>query len=233
VNRRLVVKRTIRGIAFLKAKTLASRIIVDGWKQCPNLESNRLPSSLISTMEPYTPRPGGRKKNLTLSVKEYTKVREHLCFCFRSIYTCPRSLAQSRPFERIDTLRATTSTRMQTDTFVPRATAEIEVRFSPFYPYFHCYTALLLGPDEPSFIAETSFVRAPLNSRVGSNPIATKAKGKAKQDTLDHMPLDIQEAIILEDLLYVLMVRYQLCFGFLSLTLHLKGYRGNIYHISS
>lgn len=33
-----------------------------------------------------------------------------------------------------------------------------------------------------------------------------KEKGKAKQETLDKIPLDIQEAMILEDLLYVLLV---------------------------
>ena len=53
--------------------------------------------------------------------------------------------------------------------------------------------------------AETSFVRAPLNSRV-SNASAPKAKGKGKQEPLDRVPLDIQEAMILEDLLFVLMV---------------------------
>jgi len=63
------------------------------------------------------------------------------------------------------------------------------------------------GHNEPSFIAETSFVRAPLNSRVGSNNTLPKVKGKAKQENLDHVPVDIQEAMILEDLLYVLMVR--------------------------
>lgn len=57
--------------------------------------------------------------------------------------------------------------------------------------------------SEPSFIAETSFVKAPLNSRVSS-----VSKGKAKQqDTLDRVPLDIQQALVLEDLLYVLTVR--------------------------
>ncbi|KAL0579580.1 gamma tubulin complex Spc97/GCP2 subunit Alp4 [Marasmius crinis-equi] len=59
--------------------------------------------------------------------------------------------------------------------------------------------------DEPSFIAETSFVKAPLNSRVISGTAMPKSKGKAKQESLDHVPLDIQEAMILEDLLYVLM----------------------------
>lgn len=60
--------------------------------------------------------------------------------------------------------------------------------------------------DEPSFIAETSFVKAPLNSRVSMGPVTPNNKGKAKQESLDHIPVDVQEAIILEDLLYVLMV---------------------------
>ncbi|KAG6888260.1 hypothetical protein C0992_009149 [Termitomyces sp. T32_za158] len=58
------------------------------------------------------------------------------------------------------------------------------------------------GQNEPSFIAETSFVRAPLNSRVSSVNVASKFKGKAKQtQSLDRMPLEIQEALLLEDLL--------------------------------
>lgn len=65
------------------------------------------------------------------------------------------------------------------------------------------------GYDEPSFIAETSFVRAPLNSRVASGvgvpKDRSKGKGKAR-DTLDGVPVEIQEALILEDLLFVLMV---------------------------
>ena len=59
--------------------------------------------------------------------------------------------------------------------------------------------------NNSSFIAETSFVRAPLNSRVGATN-STPNKGKERADILDHLPIDIQEAIILEDLLYVLMV---------------------------
>lgn len=62
--------------------------------------------------------------------------------------------------------------------------------------------------NESSFIAETSFVRAPLNSRVSSVGAVPKTKGKAKQESLDRVPLEIQEAMILEDLLYVLMVRH-------------------------
>lgn len=61
--------------------------------------------------------------------------------------------------------------------------------------------------SEPSFIAETSFVKAPLNSRVTSHSASTKGKGKAREDTsLSHVPIEVQEAMILEDLLFVLSV---------------------------
>ncbi|KAI9438511.1 Spc98 family-domain-containing protein [Lactarius indigo] len=58
---------------------------------------------------------------------------------------------------------------------------------------------------EPSFISEESFVRAPLNSRIVSGTTAPKSKGKAREESLDTFPLDVQEAMILEDLLFVLM----------------------------
>ena len=38
---------------------------------------------------------------------------------------------------------------------------------------------------------------------------AAAAKGKARADSLDRVPVDIQEALILEDLLFVLMVRLE------------------------
>lgn len=51
-------------------------------------------------------------------------------------------------------------------------------------------------------------MRAPLNSRVSYAPPPSKGKGKAaRQDTLDGVSVEIQEAMILEDLLYILMVR--------------------------
>jgi len=53
-------------------------------------------------------------------------------------------------------------------------------------------------------MAETSFVRAPLNSRVSSN--VPKSKGRGKQETLDRVPPEIQQALVLEYLLFVLMV---------------------------
>jgi gamma-tubulin complex component 2 len=64
---------------------------------------------------------------------------------------------------------------------------------------------------------ETSFVRAPLNSRIDAGPSRLSAadgtskkknKGKSREDALDRVPIDVQEALILEDLLYVLMVSY-------------------------
>lgn len=60
--------------------------------------------------------------------------------------------------------------------------------------------------DGPSFIAEASFVHAPLNSRVPMHSPSAKHKGKAKAVTLDRVPLETQEVLILEDLLFVLTV---------------------------
>lgn len=80
--------------------------------------------------------------------------------------------------------------------------------------------------SEPSFIAETSFVRAPLNSRVGASASIPNVKGKAKEDVLNHLPVDVQEALILEDLLYVLMVR-------LSIMVRLDAFVGNWNAMSS
>lgn len=68
-----------------------------------------------------------------------------------------------------------------------------------------------IGHDEPSFIAEKSFVNAPLNSRVPIQVASTlRGKGKAKAEPLEKAPLEIQEALILEDLLFVLMVHSNL-----------------------
>jgi gamma-tubulin complex component 2 len=67
-----------------------------------------------------------------------------------------------------------------------------------------------LDGQDPSFIAETSFVKAPLNSRVASNSYnnvpRSRGKGKSLEVELGHLPIEIQEAMILEDLLFVLMV---------------------------
>ncbi|KAF8628827.1 hypothetical protein AX17_005888 [Amanita inopinata Kibby_2008] len=123
-----------------------------------------------SDMDPYTPRPPtrNRKKNLTLSAKEYTKVTGTIASVRRS--RLPQNGVGGDLNDRI-----------------------------PSRDYRGG------ANNEPSFIAETSFVRAPLNSRVSSANPTPKSKGKAKQESLDRIPLDIQEALILEDLLYVLI----------------------------
>lgn len=79
-----------------------------------------------------------------------------------------------------------------------------------------------VGLNEPSFMAETSFKNAPLNSRVGQQIL--KGKGRAKQDTFENIPVNIQEAIILEDLLHVLAVRTRIC---LSTSITPPGYLGD------
>ncbi|KAM6494864.1 gamma-tubulin complex, DGRIP84/SPC97 component [Amanita muscaria] len=120
-------------------------------------------------MDPYTPRSrtAARKKNLTLSAKEYTKITGTIASVRRG--RLPLNGNEINPDQ------------------IHPADSRGKVH------------------DEPSFIAETSFVRAPLNSRVGSSNPTPKSKGKAKQESLDRIPLDIQEALILEDLLSVLI----------------------------
>ncbi|KAF8234521.1 hypothetical protein L208DRAFT_1359509 [Tricholoma matsutake] len=124
-------------------------------------------------MDPYTPRkrPGARKKNLTLSAKEYTKITGTIASVRRNRH----------PHHDPDD---------EYDSHVPSS---------------HDSRSSTKDQNESSFIAETSFVRAPLNSRVSSVGAVPKTKGKAKQESLDRVPLEIQEAMILEDLLYVLM----------------------------
>ncbi|KAJ7915528.1 Spc98 family-domain-containing protein [Mycena leptocephala] len=121
-------------------------------------------------MEPFTPRTrtGGRKKNITLSAKEYTKITGTIASVRRN------RLPQDDIDEEINgNGHLSRESRAKSQT-------------------------------EPSFIAETSFVRAPLNSRVSSTSGIPKAKGKAKQEPLNNVPVDIQEALILEDMLYIL-----------------------------
>ncbi|KAJ3982332.1 Spc98 family-domain-containing protein [Lentinula detonsa] len=126
---------------------------------------------MIRVLDSHTlPEPGSRKKNITLSQKEYSKITGTIASVHRH--------------------------RLHQD--------DIGEEFSNG----HVHSPRHPGRDwdEPSFIAKTSFVKAPLNSRVslGGNTIANH-KGKAKQESLDYVPLDVQEAMILEDLLYVLM----------------------------
>lgn len=84
--------------------------------------------------------------------------------------------------------------------------------------------------SEPSFVVETSFIRAPLNSRVeGKGPSRHSSKGKARRDSLENLPLDVQEAIILEELLFVLMVG---CFYLVCPKVdYVTGNSWDLYHI--
>ncbi|KAH9918094.1 gamma-tubulin complex component protein [Fomitopsis serialis] len=101
-------------------------------------------------MDPYTPhgRPSSRKKNLTLSTKEYNKVTGTIASVRRTRQYLEEGLVE------------------------PANDALPPLRGS------------LVLDREPSFIAETSF----------------------GEGQLDGVPVEIQEALILEDLLFVLMV---------------------------
>ncbi|KAI0828525.1 Spc98 family-domain-containing protein [Trametes gibbosa] len=124
-------------------------------------------------MDPYTPRKrtGNRKKNLTLSAKEFHKVTDTIASVRRH-----RHYVEDELVEDID-IRVTASRNNGRR-----------------------------RRDEASFEAERSFVRAPLNSRVVSSSIhRDKGKGKARESSLYDVPVEMQEALVLEDLLYVLM----------------------------
>ncbi|KAG1840355.1 hypothetical protein DFJ58DRAFT_748744 [Suillus subalutaceus] len=122
-------------------------------------------------MSPLTSRtrPGGRKKNLGSSAKEYSKTIDHSDH--RHYHFC----SQNR--QRSDDIYEDADVRLRSS----RQNRYVSLRLR-------------------------SFVRAPLNSRVGASAsIQAKTKGKAKEDVLDNLLVDIQEALIVEDLLYVLM----------------------------
>ncbi|KAL0958818.1 hypothetical protein HGRIS_014137 [Hohenbuehelia grisea] len=120
-------------------------------------------------MDAHTPHARlARKKKLTLSAKEYTKVTGTIASVRRN------RLQDGIDEDGEDDLHSSRDGRARRH-------------------------------NETSFIAETSFVRAPLNSRVASGSTPTRKKGKAKQENLDHTPVEIQEALILEDLLYILI----------------------------
>ncbi|KAI0746314.1 Spc98 family-domain-containing protein [Daedaleopsis nitida] len=124
-------------------------------------------------MDPYTPRTrtGSRKKNLTLSTKEYHKITDTIASVRRNRHYVDEELVEDVDI-RVHASRESGRRRR----------------------------------DEPSFEAERSFVRAPLNSRVVSGTgHRDKGKGKAKETSLYGVPVEIQEALVLEDLLFVLM----------------------------
>ena len=180
-------------------------------------------------MDPYTPRPrpGGRKKNLGLSQKEYTKVRTCLYYPIQPL---------TKAHHRIQVAGTIASVRRTREYLehdwghelgpnngigigLPRDGASMYAYYhDKLYVHRPIAHRASLGREETSFIAETSFVRAPLNSRVPSGaPLPKdKGKGKAREDSLQGLSIETQEALILEDLLFVLMV----CFILLGLSKH-------------
>lgn len=146
-------------------------------------------------MDPHTPlpRPARRKKKIGLSEREYNKITG--------------TIASVRKTRHLD------SPRVERDDSAGERDREWAMA------------------NEPSYIAETSFVNAPLNSRInpaspsanprvryaqdlspvygnfgpGMDKVKGKNKDPAEEEPLDKMPLDVQEAAILEDLLFVLV----------------------------
>lgn len=157
-------------------------------------------------MDPYTPN-RARKKKLTLSAKEYTKV------CFILFYFYFPNTGLTYGGQITGTIASVRRNRQLQQNSIGEETSS-RGHDSARSVFELSMLRVLADPcpledhSEPSFIAETSFVRAPLNSRVGPAPALPKSKGKSRQESLDGVPVDIQEAIILEDLLYVLMVRF-------------------------
>ena len=161
-------------------------------------------------MDPFTPRSrgaGGRKRNLGLSAKEYTKVNAVQTYLILKNSNLPfRSQVPSRLYAVIDIRKTKQMTILILGSMV-RVTITQRVRVLLLHLLNRVLDKIVLvDQNDSSFIAETSFVRAPLNSRVVSNANAPKVKGKGKQEPLDRVPLEIQEAMILEDLLFVLTV---------------------------
>ncbi|KAF5354034.1 hypothetical protein D9756_007180 [Leucocoprinus leucothites] len=133
---------------------------------------------------PYTPgsRAERRKKTFALSAREYTKIAGTIASVRRN--------------------RMQDGYEYEADGHMSHASLDGHLSYAS-----RDRGSKTQNANESSFIAETSFVRAPLNSRVVSNNSAPKSKekGKAKQETLDRVPLEVQEAMILEELLYVLL----------------------------
>ena len=150
-------------------------------------------------MDPYTPKTRSRvrRDKLALSAKQYSKV---LWMTYTkapgSDQITNRSLARSHPFGEVDSVMRTMTTNQYLMVYCSNWTTKRTISSWPFSAEI----------NEPSFIAERSFVSAPLNSRIPAQPVTTIRKGKGKAESLDKLSLEVQEALILEDLLFVLMV---------------------------
>ncbi|QRV92962.1 gamma-tubulin complex component 2 [Ceratobasidium sp. AG-Ba] len=86
-----------------------------------------------------------------------------------------------------------------TDTYVHQSDTR-----NPHYPAVGNLMCHPTGPQDASFTAENSFVHAPLNSRL--NTTATREqRERERPPPLRDLSLEIQEALILEDMLSVLI----------------------------
>ena len=165
---------------------------------------------------PFTPT-GSRKSHLILSHKQYSKVLNNVRGTPTRLTSRNRSLEPLQASDARDAaVSATIWTRkmkMNIPTELIRLIIPPQVRgaFLFFAARFACEQRPSAQPvafaGEPSFIAEASFVRAPLNSRVAARLQPIRRKERGHTDSLEGVPLQVQEAMLLEDLLFVLMVR--------------------------
>ncbi|KAG8991083.1 hypothetical protein FRB94_012869 [Tulasnella sp. JGI-2019a] len=152
---------------------------------------------------PFTPRPHSRSTHLGLSNKQLSKISGTIASVRRN-----RQIADVSEDEDVNER----TTRREQERKVGTNGREVnggrrerqvsQPKEPPRTP-----------PEDISFAVEASFVRAPLNSRVvtrpsfpSPGPSTRKGKEKARDPTSLHgIPLEVQEALILEDLLHVLM----------------------------
>ncbi|KDQ10708.1 hypothetical protein BOTBODRAFT_36026 [Botryobasidium botryosum FD-172 SS1] len=137
-----------------------------------------------------TPRPSSRTSRLTLSTKQINKIAGTIASVRATRGAPPRSEVDEDLDEDEEDVNGN----------------DMEIKITR-----RTTTSTGRGREsirEQSFIAESSFVRAPLNSRVAVQPsprAKKSSKGKAREESLKGVPIEIQEAFILEDLLFVLM----------------------------
>ena len=174
------------------------------------------PWTQLATMTaPFTPT--SRKSHLRLSHKQYSKVLNPIRRLSTRLTPRNRSLeplqASDAQDEAVSATIWTRKMKMNIRTELVRPIITPQVR--GVFPFFLCaldsrrsVVQQFVFAGEPSFIAEASFVRAPLNSRVAARLQPIRRKEKGHTESLEGVPLQVQEAMILEDLLFVLMVRH-------------------------
>ncbi|KAG8877739.1 hypothetical protein FRB97_003153 [Tulasnella sp. 331] len=152
---------------------------------------------------PFTPRPSSRSTHLGLSNKQLSKISGTIASVRRS-----RQIADLSESEDVNDRTARREPGRKSgangrEVNGGRRDRQVsQTKEPPTTP-----------PEDISFAVEASFVRAPLNSRVvnrpgfpSPGPSSRKGKEKARDPTSLHgISLEVQEALVLEDLLCVLM----------------------------